>query len=706
MYSFLKYHFKDKKDIYLLVFSTAYALSLYNIGNYFQIMWLDNMFLAPLILLGIDKIIDSKKPLLYGISLFLAILSNYYIGYMNCIFSVIYFIYRILINYNKKELKENIKIFLITSILAGMMTMWLNIPNIIATIGGARDLYIYMDTFNNDIFGLLSKLFIGSVTYDNFLNRTHALLYCGMFTIPLLLFYFMNKNINKREKILSGILLFIFIISILFNPINYTWHLFSPPNCFNARYAFLIILFVIYLSCRSFFEIKHITKIQALIIMPLIIIGLFVYLFSDLSIWYMYISVFLYLIYILIFLNFNNKDARILFIFLTLAELYFNLHIIFINYNKIMINNDYIEGRFYEKDETINYLENIDNSFYRLEFDETSYYNDSFYLDYKSVTTFLSTLNFDISLFKKIGYFSGNCYDHTTYPIMDALFGIKYYESLTEHNLYEEIYNHKISQIPILYGQVYSDGHLYYNKYALSLGYMVNSDAELNSDIFANQNALIKAMTSISDDVYIKNDVQYNDFIYTFEVVDDNDFYIEIDKEDYSSDYTYTVSVGGNLYSKTYHEANTLYVENNFNIGNIVEIKVNVQESDAKVNNVYVYSFDKEIFEKHINHLKENELNIEEYSDGYVKGNINVDDDKLLFLSIPYEKGWNIYVDGEKVDYNPIYNTFISFDLENGYHEIEMIYKASGLKLGIIVSSISTILFVGYMIYIYKKKNI
>lgn len=699
MYCFLNYHFKDKNN-HLLAFSTSYALSTFVIGNYFQIMWLDGILIAPLILLGIDKIIDSKKPLLYGICLFLGVLSNYYIGYILCVFSVIYFIYRLVLsNQNKKHIKKDIVMFLITSILSGMMTMFLNIPNILATINGVRYTATYMGIFNTDVFGLLSKFFIGAVNMDNFLNKTHALLYCGIFIIPLLLFYFINKNINKKEKIASLIVLLIFLVSILFNPINYAWHMFSPPNCYNARYTFLIILFMIYLSCKSFFNLKYITKLQALSICPLIIIALFVYIFSDLSIYSMYISVTLYLIYIFLFLNIKNKDVKVLFIFLALAELFFNMYLIFFSFKKVYYNNDYVEGRFEEKKETINYLKKIDNSFYRVEFDEDSFYNDSYYIGYNCSTTFLSTLNMDISFFEKIGYYTGNSYDHIAYPVMDAIFNIKYYESVYDTNLYSEIYRHEISPIPFLYGKSYIDSILYQNPYALSLGFMINSDTNLDSDIFNNQNKIIKTMTGKDVDVYIKNEVN-NNGIYKFNVIDNNDFYIEIFTKN-SNNEAYEVYINDKLFNIDINTADTIYLKNDFEIGEEVIIRTNNQDVD----NIYVYSFNKDNFLKHINILKNNELNIEKYSDGYVKGNINVNDKKKLFLSIPYEKGWNIYVDGVKVDYYKLFDTFIGLDLESGYHEIEMIYKTPGLKLGIVVSIVSSVLFISYMIYVKKKYN-
>ena len=74
-----------------VVFGTMYAMSNFIIGYYFNLMWLDSIAMLPLIMYGIEKIASGKGGRIYGFSLFYALWCNYYIGFMLCIFSVLYF---------------------------------------------------------------------------------------------------------------------------------------------------------------------------------------------------------------------------------------------------------------------------------------------------------------------------------------------------------------------------------------------------------------------------------------------------------------------------------------------------------------------------------------------------------------------------------------------------------------------------------------
>ena len=91
-YIYLKSHFDlDSDNKIPLVFSTAYALSGFVAAYSWNIMWMDSVMLAPLIILGLEKLVKEGKVVLYYITLAVSIFSNYYISIMICIFLVFYF---------------------------------------------------------------------------------------------------------------------------------------------------------------------------------------------------------------------------------------------------------------------------------------------------------------------------------------------------------------------------------------------------------------------------------------------------------------------------------------------------------------------------------------------------------------------------------------------------------------------------------------
>ena len=70
-----------------------------------NIMWLDCIFLLPLILYGLEQLVQEKKGLFYCVTLGLSILSNYYISIMICIFMVMYVIVQVIL-YPPKKIKD------------------------------------------------------------------------------------------------------------------------------------------------------------------------------------------------------------------------------------------------------------------------------------------------------------------------------------------------------------------------------------------------------------------------------------------------------------------------------------------------------------------------------------------------------------------------------------------------------------------------
>ena len=119
------------------------------------------------------------------------------------------------------------------------------------------------------------------------------------------------------------------------------------------------------------------------------------------------------------------------------------------------------------------------------------------------------------------------------------------------------------------------------------------------------------------------------------------------------------------------------------------DINLRLDNAIAKASDrAYLYYLDMDVFNQVIDKLKSNQLKNVKVNGNKVNGNINLDKDSTLFLSIPYDKGFKVYVDGKKVKYNKVVGDFIGIDLKKGNHKIELRYYSEGLFVGIFISVI------------------
>ena len=120
-----------------------------------------------------------------------------------------------------------------------------------------------------------------------------------------------------------------------------------------------------------------------------------------------------------------------------------------------------------------------------------------------------------------------------------------------------------------------------------------------------------------------------------------------------------------------------------------------------------LYEFNDENFIKTINKLESEQLIINSIEKNTLVGTINVkSDNKYLFVSIPYDEGWKIYVDGKKVEYESLFDSFIGIKLNKGKHTISMKYIPKGFNIGIVISLFTVVLSLIYNITKKSKKTL
>ena len=740
-----------KKDLFVVIFSLCYALMSYNICFQMNIMWMDGMMLLPLVALGIEEIILKGKYKLYMIVLFMVVVSNYYIGYMICIFSVVYFFYKSII-YKKISLPRTFKFFG-ASFITGGLASFLLIPVLISLSTGKADFNLFSEaiTIKQNLSSFLSKLFIGSYNMGQVM-KSPTNIYCSVMVAELLMLYFFNKEINIRNKIASLIVIVFIALSFFISTFILLWHGFDYPIGFQYRNSFIFCFFVIILAYECWLKIKG-SNYKGLIIAVLFFVatsiyvsyGDYDYLDSNKIIATFIISL-CYIIVFMICIKFNTISKIILPLIslLVMIELSLNAYL-------SMKNIKYIDkGHIGEYIETVSPLieevKSLNDNFYRIEQVYRNTLNDSMLLNYNGLGH-SSSANEESTgrLIKNFGFKTSTINEiynmGTTIPI-DSILGIKYLISMEEPEFFK-CYKYKQN---MFYNKIKTEGNyaVYQNPYALPIAFMVNEALESTKsneakNKFAYNNDILKSMVNENYDIYkelnvtdIKlnnlSEVKYDDEtvyqkeikgvkatieltlkaheygpVYMFLKSSEYENGFSSKKSNISSQNGISITVNSNVkYDQfTGHGYNIQFI-GTYHKDEEITIEISVLNDSFSLDEVQLYYCDMDRFQDIYKNLSYNIIENTIYKDGYIKGDIKVTADKtLMYTSIPYDEGWNLKVDGEEYDYFKILNGLIGVKLQPGQHKIEFKYKLPGLRLGIGISIFS----LGILILAFKNKK-
>ena len=531
---YLHKHSKSPNQLAIIAFSTMYALTSYGIVQQHNSMWIDAVLWLPILTYGIEELIKKGRFRLFVATLAISIISNFYIGYMVCIYVVVYcFFYYFAHNQNNENNPLGEKNHFIRSVIRTICWMVLAIGISALTILSARyALSLGKSDFSSpnwaleqkfNLFDFLYKFLPSS--YDTVRPQGLPFVYCGMLTLVLVPTFFMSKKISKREKIASGVLILFFVVSFALSTLDLIWHGFQKPNWLNHRYSFMLCFFLIVLAARAFDNIRYTSRKAMLGTVSLI--GLFVlvaqmlgkdFLFIDVqnamsnadkfkihefaTIWLAIGCLVVYFVLMCLIAKSKKKKellALILAIFVCIEVFLSGLS----DLNSLGTDVGFTtHSKYAALGETfrpiVDTVEKHDDGFYRMEKTFTRKKNDNMTLNIKGLSNSTSTLNKDTVLFlHQMGYASES--NWTEYlggnPVNDSLLGVKYL--ITNLDLrhyygepifgpddygYDDDYtfpknyfgSHGSSNMTTDYVTSIEDFYVYENPYALSIAFGVD----------------------------------------------------------------------------------------------------------------------------------------------------------------------------------------------------------------------------------------
>ena len=742
---YFRHHFKTKSPA-LLLFTTFYALSGFMAAYNWNVMWLDCVVLAPIIILGLERLVLEGKDKLYCITLALAILCNYYLCIMICIYLVLYFLLVLLPEAPNKF--RACKQFAITSLLGGGMAAILLIPEAMALrlteFSGATFPSVTKSYFA--IFDVIARHSMDvavEIGLDHWPN-----LYAGVAVLALLPLYIICKTIPTKQKMGKLVLLLFFIISFSTNSLNFIWHGMNYPDSLPCRQSFLYILLLLKVCLETFLHIKEISKTDV----SRIFLGVFIFLifcqklvtddaFTNRS--FLLSGVFLlgYAFLLHLYRDVEKTPRPLLFaaLLLVMLEAGFNTYL---TSCPTVSRTSYLSD--YDSYQPLTDSVKTETDLVRFERDSRVTNNDAMLFQYPSASLFSSTSNGLVNAFyETYGLQSSKVfysYNGAT-PFTSALLNVSY--SISKSDSKANDLQQLLSQEDNLY--------LYHNDTSLPFGYMVwvenMTDEEIQEESASassqetdeTEPALDELTELFVDSEYAQNVVLNKELANTRTSIvplkrqntlakrlgASEDIFLPVEVANTGDTAIITVSQDGHYYGYSQNSkvaSATLNIQtangenpkpvtfkkmkNRYildlgycNAGDILTITA----ADSKDIKLCAYKFEEEPFDALIADLSSQSFQISSFESTKITGTVNATENGYLVLSMPYEPGWSITVDGEKCEAKLFEGMFLSIPLSKGEHSISLHYMPEGFVSGVIVSIVCMGLF-GVYCWIGRKK--
>ena len=712
----------------LLALSVSYSLMSFTVSQLEIKTWLDVFILIPLILLGLHSLITQKKRKLYFTSLSILFIQNYYFGYMTALFLVFWYLCQV--SWDFKTRKSSFLDFVVTSFLAGMTSLVMTLPTLfdLKTHGEKLTSITKFQTENSWYLDLFAKQFIGA--FDTTKYGSIPMIFVGLLPFILTILFFTMKSIKFHVKLAYAALFTFLIASFYIEALDLFWQGMHAPNMFLHRYAWIFSTLLIYLAAEVLNRLKEIKIWNVFLSLSLVSAGFIATIYfkahySFLTQLNILLTIEFLFVYSLILIALIKKilpikGFAIFALIFTTIEISLNASS---QLDGIAKEWGFASRSAYNRDisamEAITeYSHTKEPVFTRTEKLQTQTGNDSMKFNYNGISQFSSVRNRSASTtLDKLGFKSAGTNLNLRYAnnsiIADSLFGINYNISDSPldkygfHAIYQKddltLYENDFS-LPIAFAtqSVYNDVN--FNEHTLdNQTHFLNQISDLNFDYFEsltyknkeNTSNLVNVTGTSTEDAKIS---------YQIDVPQNSQVYLSLSNLHFTNEKQKNVDIIVNGEKKTFTTDNTFTF---FNLGytkqkKTFEIEIRFPgNAQVSFDSPTFYRLDTQKFTEAIQKIKEQPVEVTT-SKNKVTATYDVKKDTSLLFTIPYDKGWSAYQDGQRLEIKQAQNGFMKVDVPKGKGTVTLSFIPNGFVIGAICSFIALLLF---GIYNHKRKS-
>ena len=747
----------------VVAFSLLYALSGYVLAFSWNIMWLDVIYLLPLVVLGLVRLVRDGRGIFFCVCLALTLFSNFYMAIFVCIFLILYYPVCLFQYHGAGRpafLVKRTAQFAGFSILSAGLSAILLLPSYFSLklCSAADDAMPRTLEHYFDLFDYIARHFTAAPPS---IREGMPNLYCGIIVLILIPAYFLCGGIRLKEKLLHLLPLSVLIAGFNLNIPNFIWHGFHFPNQIPYRFSFVYIFLVLSISCKAFGRLNEFSGKQigaiCMSIAAIIILSqkLDILTLEDPA---LYISLLAVILYAAALTAGRGRAGRahpshgtLLVALVIISEVAANTIFTMQKIDSVegySARNGYSSGtEAAQIRSVISKIASEDKSFYRMELIPPKTVNDPYLYNYRGLSVFSSPLPMrTVKMPENLGYHSNSInsyiYEGST-AFLDSLFGVKYlvYRSM---NIDEK-----------LYARIESPGELavFKNPYALSLGFEapvgLKDFRSSSCNPFEAQNKLIESICGVKDvfipieqkqgstenltfsstgtkyysfkrnnkesgstakvQITVENDSQvYLYFKAPYQMKGSGFVALDAKKADFNHQALFDsqeITESSDVKKVDFNPRHSTLINLGFcKAGSLPELQLDFDKSSPESGRfeVYAYALDLPAFEKAIGLIKEKSMTVESFTDTSVIGRIEAASADLMVMSIPYDKGWRVWVDGRKAETQAIGDFLLCFEISAGPHRIELRFVPEKFYLGLSITLISAIIL---LLLAYRNKR-
>ena len=708
---FLKERFPKLSELFVVLLSLCYGLMQYNIAQSSNIMWLDGVYMLPLVILGVHRVFSQQKILLISVTAGLCILFTWYAAGIVCLFSIVWFAYEgallLARGGKRKEFGCCLLRYAAGMVIAVLLSGILFLPSVYSQLATGKGLIPIggMEDLGSDLLSVIRNYHLGGLS-----DLGSPSLFCGSLPLIGCIAYFFTGTIPRKQRLITLGLLGFMVAIYFWDPLYLLFSLLRYALSYYYRYSFITIFTIICIAaCFYSAADKRTLKIALMCALGFLAVFLLLELTdrritnSRLVGTVAAIAGCGGLLFLLGHFHRGKKLLSLLLAGLVCAELGMNAMLVNTGYHNYL---DEFQWGYQEKQQSlIDSIRAEDPDIYRITQNVYRYalsFNESMAYGFASNTGYTSSPdNSQMEFLERLGYRAeADCMTiaNTTVLAADSLLGTKYILS--------------DRQIPGLqrldrFGTV-NGMAVYRNPYCLPMAFAVDSytPAEETDDPFAYHEALFSALygskVSLYRPVEIHTQTQDHTVTYTLTLPQGNFALYGNIPFIYGGNYlldvngAYTAGYGG------WRSMSAFYIPTQH--GDLTATVSVGTDEYQQFGQPQFYALDLDALEKVTEALSQNVIAVDGLGTPAMSFRVERDASGYAFLSIPVAEGWRIRVNGKTVEPLALGDCLTVLPLEAGSNEISMDYHIPMLDMGIGCS----VLGIGLLIlwcFLEKRKN-